>query len=169
MKAPPKESQTDPESNVIPMPPRTAKATKRESEAKWGKEVMDIGYCILPSLLLRAQARLGLSGQQLVLLMQLYEHWWKNDKLPYPKKETLATRMGISAKQVQRLTQQLEKAGYIQRKRRSTYRGQTSNAIDFSGLVKRLKELAPEFASVKAAARKVETRGAGLKAKAKSA
>lgn len=168
MKTPAKTPKAEAASNVIAMPSRADKGAKRESEAKWGKEVMDVGYCIVPSVLLRAQARLGLSGQQLVLLLQLYEHWWKNDKLPYPKKDTLATRMGISAKQVQRLTQQLEKAGYIQRRRRSTYRGQTSNAIDFSGLVKRLKELAPEFATARSATRKVEARG-GLKVKAKTA
>lgn len=125
---------------------------------------MDVGYCIVPAVLFRAQARLGLSGMQLVLILQLHEYWWKSDQLPFPKKETLAKRMGISEKQVQRLTKQLEVAGYIKRIVRKNYRGQTSNGIDFTGLVKKLKELAPEFMQAKHAARKVERRG-GLKAK----
>jgi hypothetical protein len=163
MKKATKTPEPDTQSNVVPL--RPAKVAKRESEEKWGKEVMDVGYCIVPSLLFRAQKRLGLSGMQLVTVLQLSEFWWKSKRLPFPKKETVATRMGISEKQLQRLTKQLEDAGYIKRLVRKNYRGQTSNAIDFSGLVKKLRELAPEFAQAKEAARKVEQRG-GLRAQA---
>jgi DNA-binding MarR family transcriptional regulator len=162
VKRPTKIPDADTQSNVVPL--RPASVAKRESEAKWGKNVMDAGYCIVPAVLFRAQARLGLSGMQLVLLLQLHEYWWKSEQLPFPKKETLVKRMGISEKQVQRLTKQLEDAGYIKRIVRKNYRGQTSNRIEFTGLVKKLKELAPEFTLARQAGRKVEQRG-GLKAK----
>lgn len=156
----------DAKSNVIQF--KAQKPSARASEAKWGKSVMDVGYCIVPSILFRAQSRLGLSGMQLVVLLQLHEFWWRSDQLPYPAKETLAKRMNVSDKTVQRITRELEAAGYIKRMPRNSHRGQTSNAIDFSGLVKKLKELTPEFAEAKAAPRKVERRG-GLKAKAQTA
>lgn len=43
---------------------RPAKATKA-SEKKWGKAVMERGFCVVPSLLLRAQPRLKLTPTQL--------------------------------------------------------------------------------------------------------
>jgi hypothetical protein len=153
-------NQTD--SNVIPLP--SPKVAKLRSEAKWGRQVMDQGFCILPSLLFRAQSRLGLKATRLALILQLAEFWWYDDNLPWPKKETIAQRMGLKEKQVQRIARELETRGYIQRKTRMTPHGQTSNAYDLSGLVTKLKDLAPEFAAAAAAKRQVERRG-GMKAK----
>jgi len=44
---------------------------------------------------------------------------------------------------------ELEKMGLVaRRERRGAHRGKLSNEYDLSGLVKRLKELAPEFRAV---------------------
>lgn len=51
---------------VIPLHP-----AKRASEQKWGRDVMKFGFCIVPSLLLRAQERLKLNATQLAILMHL--------------------------------------------------------------------------------------------------
>ncbi len=156
-----KETVTTP-SNVVPL--RAPKAAKRHSEKKWGATVISQGFCIVPALLLRAQGRLGLSATQLALILQLSEFWWEDGKLPWPKKETVAKRLGITEKQVQRLARELEQRGYIKRVTRMTRHGQTSNAYDLSGLVSKLQALAPEFAAAAEAKRKVERRG-GLKTK----
>jgi hypothetical protein len=148
--------------NVVELRPQ--KALQRKSEQKWGADVMARGFCILPSMLFRAQHRLGLNLGQLALVVQIAEFWWEASKNPYPKKETLAARLGISPKQVQRIAKQLEDRGYLKRVRRVTGRGQTSNGYDLAGLVKKLQELAPEFAEAAVAKRKVERRG-GLKVK----
>lgn len=148
--------------NVVPL--RKSKAVKLQSEAKWGAEVMDQGHCIVPSLVFRAQRRLGLSGMQLAVLLQLASFWWENDKLPFPKKGTLAERLNVSEKQIQRIVKELEQAGLVARHTRKNHRGQQSNFYDLSGLVAKLKELAPEFARAKDASRKVEQRG-GLRGK----
>jgi predicted transcriptional regulator len=153
---------SSPPDNVVQL--RVAKPSKRRSEAKWGKEVIDQGFCIIPALLFRAQRRLGLSATQLALILQIAEFWWEDGKLPWPKKETVAERLNITEKQVQRLVRDLEKRGYVARIKRVTRHGQTSNAYDLSGLVKKLQVLAPEFAAAAEAKRKVERRG-GLKAK----
>ena len=149
-------------SNVVPL--RPTKAQKRRSEAKWGTAVIAQGYCIIPALLFRAQRRLGLSATQLALILQIAEFWWDDGKLPWPKKETVAHRLNISEKQVQRLVRDLETRGYMARQRRVTRHGQTSNAYDLSGLVAKLQELAPEFAAAAEAKRKVERPG-GLRRK----
>lgn len=54
--------------NVVPMRPAGATTEKtRESEKKWGKNVIALGFCVVPSLLLRAQQRLGLNSNRRVL------------------------------------------------------------------------------------------------------
>ena len=82
----------------------------------------------------------------------------------HPKKQTIAERVGLKEKQVQRLIRDLQQRGYVKRNVRKTPHGQTSNSYDLSGLVKKLQELAPEFLEAAAAKRKAERRG-GLKAK----
>lgn len=131
---------------VIPL--RTSKATTA-SERKWGRQVMDLGFCIVPSLLLRAQPRLKLNPTQLAVLMHLADYWWDVDRKPYPTKKTLGERLGLSARQVQRYVAELEAMGFVQRNGRTApHRGKLSNEYDLSGLVNRLKELEPEFRKV---------------------
>ncbi len=131
---------------VIPL--RPLKATK-ESERKWGKPVMGLGFCVVPSLLLRAQARLGLNARQLAVLMHLADFWWDADRKPFPSKQTLGERLRLSPRQVQRIVAELEDAGLVKRiERRAAHGGKLTNIYDLSGLVKRLKELEPEFRKV---------------------
>ena len=159
---------------VLPFPPaapvapppvvKSAREAKLRSEKKWGVDVMAVGFCILPSLLFRAQHRLGLKSTHLAVILQLADFWWYDDKLPFPKKQTIAERVGLKEKQVQRLVRDLQQRGYLKRIERKTPHGQTSNSYDLSGLVKKLKELAPEFIQAADAKRKAERRG-GLKVK----
>ena len=131
---------------IIPL--RPAKATKA-SERKWSKQVMDLGFCIVPSLLLKAQRRLRLNPTQLAVLMHLADYWWDVDRKPYPSKKTLGERLALSPRQVQRHIADLEALGYVKRiERRALHRGKLSNEYDLSGLVERLKELEPEFRKV---------------------
>lgn len=123
--------------------------SKRASADKWGAKVIDLGFCILPSLLLRAQRRLGLSPTQLAVLIQLADFWWDAGRKPFPKKADLAQRLSLSERQVQRYIVELEQAGLVQRiERTASHRGKISNEYDLSGLVKKLAELEPEFRQV---------------------
>lgn len=147
--------------NVIRFP---GKETGRASEKKWGKDVIGLGFCIVPSLLLRAQNRLGLSPTQLAVLLQLCDFWWDRDRKPYPSKAVLAERLGLSPRQVQRHIAELETAGLVERvERRALHGGKLTNIYDLGGLVKRLKKLEPEFRDVdnaaKTARRAVSKRG----------
>jgi DNA-binding HxlR family transcriptional regulator len=131
------------------------KDTRRASEQKYGKPVMDLGFCIVPSLLMQAQARLGLNPVQFNIIMHLADIWWKAGSRPWPTKELLATRMGMSERQIQRQIAEMEQQGLVQRIGRTRPgRGKTSNEYDLSGLVKKLKLLEPEFTKVKAETRK---------------
>lgn len=136
---------------VIPL--RPAKAAKA-SEAKWGTAVMNLGFSIIPSLLLRAQQRLGLNPTQLAVLLQLCDYWWDEKRKPFPSKDALAQRLGLSSRQVQRHIADLEKADLVKRiERIGRHGGKLSNTYDLSGLVKRLQALEPEFRQVEEANR----------------
>lgn len=149
---------------IIPLHP--VKATQA-SERKWSKPVMKLGFSIIPSLLLRAQQRLGLSPTHLAVLLQLADYWWDEARKPYPSKKALSERLGIGPRQVQRYIAELEAAGLVTRiERRAAHKGKLSNAYDLSGLVERLKALEPEFREVQAetkAMKRQVARPGGLK------
>lgn len=128
---------------------------------------MDLGFSVLPSLIFRAQQRLGLNSTQLAVLLQLADYWWQKERIPYPSKKTLGERLGLSTRQVQRYVAELERAGLVTRiERRAAHGGKQSNGYDLSGLVERLKQLEPEFREVedkaKSMKRQVARRG-GIK------
>jgi predicted transcriptional regulator len=128
---------------------------ERESEKKWGRAVLKLGYSMIPSLIFRAQARLGLSSTQLVLLLHLADYWWHRDHVPFPSKASLAERMGLSPRQIQRYLTELEQGGFITREERyATNKGQQSNGYNLTGLVEKLRRLEPEFREVKEHAKK---------------
>lgn len=157
-------STTAPEGEkVVPIHPKKA---KQVSEKKWSKVVMAQGFCIVPSILLRAQQRLGLNPTHLVILLQLAEYWWDEDRKPYPSKRDLSGRLGLSPRQIQRHIAALERRGFVRRNERHAARGgKSSNEYDLSGLVEHLKKLAPEIAEANEQKRQVTRRG-GLRKKA---
>ena len=123
------------QSKVLPLRPK--KETQKASEKKWGKAVMKLGFNMIPALLLRGQRRLGLSPTQLAILLQLTDFWWEKDRIPFPSKQALSDRLGISPRQVQRHIAELEGAGLVKRIERTSFshKGKSSNAYDLTGLV----------------------------------
>lgn len=144
--------------------PLRASNPVQSSDKKWGKVVMKQGFCIIPSILLRAQRRLGLNPTQLAVLMQLCDYWWDHMRKPYPSKETIGERLGLGPRQVQRYMADLEAAGLLTRNERYAKNGgRLSNEYDLSGLVERLKKIAPDFEEAKEVKRQASRRG-GLQA-----
>ena len=135
--------------NVVPLKARRD-PTERASDRKWGKRVMDLNYTIVPSLFIQAQRRLGLSPLQFNILVQLMDFWWKPESKPFPAKKTIAERLDVHPRTVQKNIRALEKVGLVRRLARRTTAGDPdTNVYDFSGLVKKLKELEPEFRKAK--------------------
>ncbi len=134
------------DANIVKLRPSRA---QRASEGKWGAAVMARGFCIIPSLILRAQQRLGLNPTQLAVLLQLCDFWWDEGRKPFPSKRRIGQRIGLSERQVQRYIVDLEKAGFVHRiERRAGHGGKLTNEYDLSGLVEKLKRLEPEFREV---------------------
>lgn len=156
-------TESDDEAPVL----KAARSSARIADAKWGATVMKAGFCLIPSILLRCQQRIGLNPTQLAVLLQLADFWWSAERKPYPSKQLLSERLGISPRQVQRYIAELEEAGLIQRiYRHAEHKGKLSNEYDLSGLVERLKKLAPEIIEANEMKKKVTRKGGLAKSRA---
>lgn len=150
-------SEQNQEESAELAPAISKKSNMTEADKKWGKKVMDYGFCIIPSILLQAQRRLNLNSTQLTVLLQIADHWWHADAKPFPGKAEIAFRLDITERQVQRIIADLEKAGLVKREERhSKNRGRLSNYYNLDGLAKKLKEFEPEFREAKEQARKAQ-------------
>ena len=139
------------------------KSRKSPASQKWGAKVMDSGFCMLPSLLLRAQRRLHLNPTQLAVLIQIVDHWWDAGRKPYPSKKELSQRHGIGERQIQRYLTDLEDEGLIKRiPRYADHKGRMSNMYDLQGLVDKLTELEPDFREARNQARQSRQKAASL-------
>ncbi|MES2149814.1 MAG: helix-turn-helix domain-containing protein [Pseudomonadota bacterium] len=120
----------------------TEAITSNPLQEKWGAALND-GFVVIPSALLRHQHELGIDGGEVVVLLNLLMSWWKASDMPFPQTSTLAKRMGVSRRTVQRHVESLEKKQFIRRMWNGTSE-KTDRAVaryDLSGIVARLKIL----------------------------
>lgn len=148
---------------VVPIKPAPE---QQQSDKKWGAAVMRHGTLILPSILLRAQARLLVNSTQMVVLLQLVEHWWTVESKVFPSMKTIADRISLTPKQVQRSIDALVAKGLITKiARRLPHGGKASNEYRFDGLVQKLKAIEPDFEKARKA-KKAAGKPGGLAANA---
>lgn len=130
--------------NVVAFP--DSKTKDFRPEKIWGKRVLDVGFTVVPSILIRGQRRLGLSPTQLNVLLQLLEHWWEHDNAPYPSVGLIAERIDRHPRSIQKVVRDLETAGFVKRVFRKTRFGDNdTNRYDLSGTVEKAKGLEPDF------------------------
>jgi hypothetical protein len=143
-------SKNEDQSNVVRLKPKP-EAIEGTAKRKWGAKVMNLNFTIVPSLFIQAQRRLGLSPLHFNVLVQLMDFWWDADSKPFPSKRTIAERVGVHPRTVQKVMEALEKAGYVKRIARRTKAGDpNTNLYDLTGLAEKLKVLEPEFTTAKA-------------------
>lgn len=169
--------KTEPEvpqvDNVISLKDKLPKSPddQRTLNKKWGKATLAANYTVVPSALIRGQAKLGINANDLAVLIHLLDHWWQAEVMPWPSKKTIALRLNVTEKTVQRAMKRLEDAKLIQRvERYHSTGGRTSNEYDLSPLVERLKPVAEELvkASEEARAIKKKAERPGLKKRGKA-
>ena len=138
--------------NVVEFPTTKPARKPSSTEAIWGKAVAAHGYAGVPSILIRAQGRLGLSPMQFSIVVQLLEYWHEPSRRPFPSKRDLAERMGVTEKAIQLNMAALEKVKIIRRELRRTPAGDwDSNIYHLDGLVERVQALEPDFAKERVA------------------
>jgi DNA-binding transcriptional regulator YhcF (GntR family) len=116
---------------------------------KWGEQIAQRGFAQIPNYLLLLNQFLlkekRLSPVELLVIIQLVGSWWKKDAMPFPSMTTLATRCGVSSRQIQRAINRLEGEKLIRRVNRRTQGAVSSNAYDMEPLIALLKVVAEAF------------------------
>ena len=80
-------------------------------------DLLKSGYLVVPSVFLRNYSKLepdSLTHAEALFVLHLMEFKWDRNA-PFPSYNTLADRMGISAKMVRRYAHSLEKKGFVRR------------------------------------------------------
>ncbi len=115
-------------------------------EQKWGKLIIEAGWLAVPSVFLQRQRAFRLDPLDLNILLQIADHWWERGNLPFPSKKTLAERIGVDPRTVQRRIAQMEKDGLIHRiPRRHNSGGSKTNIYSFDGLIREAEPYAQEI------------------------
>jgi predicted transcriptional regulator len=124
-------------------------AWRQTMSRKWGNDIVSAGFTSLPNHLLsinqfvRKESRL--TPTELLTLFQILSAWWHAEQLPFPSKTTIARRLGLSPRQVQRALNGLEEKGYITRVARFYQnRGRASNSYNLSKMVALVRVLAEQ-------------------------
>lgn len=83
---------------------------------KWqGAVTKGSGFVAIPMALLRLQTKLKLSQTDMMVLINLLAHWWDPARAVFPRSSTIAKRLGVTKRTVQRSTQKLLDSGLIAR------------------------------------------------------
>jgi DNA-binding transcriptional ArsR family regulator len=131
---------------------RSSSQRKESALAKWGA-AMGEGFVFLPRALIRHQADLELDSVAMLVLLNLISSWWQEDDHPYPRPATIAKRIGVHVRTVQRHLSDLEESGFVARVRgpgNGRNADTTVTRYDLGGLVKELqKKAVPNGAKVK--------------------
>ncbi len=104
------------------------------------------GWWPLPNLLMLHQAELELSSSELNVLMNLMMHYHHRGRLPFPRTQTIADRMGVGIGTVQRLLRVLKKRGFVELRRSPHSR--VPNVYDIRPTLKMLEVFAHKKAAL---------------------
>ncbi len=108
--------------------------------ARFGRVILQHGIAALPSALYHFGGKLDLYAQHVWFISYILSHKWDED-LPYPSLGVMSRASGMSKRQLQRYSDELQGMGYLLvLPRRSQERGQESNYYDFAALFEQLEE-----------------------------
>jgi DNA-binding MarR family transcriptional regulator len=104
--------------------------------------VSDPGFLAVPYVLLLHQAQLDIGSEHLNVLLNILAHWHAEGRMPYPHSATIAKRMGVTQRTVQRSIVWLCKSGFLAKLPRE--RRTDRQAYDVTPLLDKLAPLAAE-------------------------
>ena len=125
-----------------PSSPSTASDSSRV-QAKFGV-VGDAGYQAVPNMLLFHQSEIGLRSEDLNVLLNITAHWFFRERLPFPRSRTIAKRMGVSERTVQRSLSRLREQGLILK---TSFEGR--EAYDVTPLLNKLEPFAAKHVELR--------------------
>ncbi|SEB02351.1 helix-turn-helix domain-containing protein [Rubrimonas cliftonensis] len=133
-----------PQPQSAPPAPEGSSDAQSAVYAKFREAVVG-GFQAVPDILLKQQDQLGLTPTDMLVLLNITMHWWYPQQKPFPRATTIARRMGVAQRTVQRSIRNLEQLGYLSREKD----GKGRMVLDPEPLVQRLCELVkndPDYA-----------------------
>ena len=94
-------------------PPLTGGEPISPLRAKWGA-ALDHGFVAIPSVLLLQFKTLRATPTEFLVALNLIAHWWEVDRKPFPRVTTIARRMDLTPRTVQRALNRLRALGLIE-------------------------------------------------------
>ena len=96
--------------------PAESETTSVSVADKWqGAVTQGSGFVAVPMALLRLQSKYGLSPTEMLVLINLLAHWWDPTRTVFPRTTTIADRMGVDKRTIQRATNKLIRTGLLSR------------------------------------------------------
>jgi hypothetical protein len=109
---------------------------------RFGSAVLEAGHTSVPNLVLGHYAELGVSAGELVFMLLCLQHKWSKGN-PHPSLGTIATKMGVSRRQVRTYASGLRTKHLLSVEERSDpVRGQLSSVYDFTPFLDAVVRLA---------------------------
>ena len=84
---------------------------------------------------------MGLTPTDMIVLLNVLMHWWYADQRPFPRISTIAARMGVDVRTVQRSLKKMTELGLLATEREAQASGGTRSVFSLGGLVSRLEHL----------------------------
>src|SRR5436309_999042 len=91
--------------------PQTAPNAETSLVARWGDIILDAGHTAVPNLLLELYSELGISNDQMMLIIHIFNYRWTK-KNPHPALSTIAAKMNINRRNCRRHISKLKSLTY---------------------------------------------------------
>ena len=113
---------------------------------KWGDDVVgEFGFLAIPNLLLYNISKLGINTTDSLVLIFLLSYWWDDEAVVFPSSASIAKRIGLARRTIDRSLDSLDKKGLIINMGKiANGRGATVRHFDLSPVKKRLDNILKE-------------------------
>src|SRR5947207_1109052 len=91
--------------------PQTASNSETSLEARWGDIILDAGHTAIPNLLIELYTELGITNQEMMFIIHIFNYRWTK-KNPFPAIATIARKMGVDDRTIQRYIKRLKTLTY---------------------------------------------------------
>lgn len=143
-----KEITYNPKTETYVQKIRSAPRSEKEIVTKWGNEILDRGFTLIPNVMIDNLEKIKLRDKHIIIIITLIRYG-QGKKHAYPGQETLAKKTGYNKKTIMRAVKELKNMGYLKVCKRylkpeNRNPRRTSNLYDFTGLLKKLEEVIRE-------------------------
>lgn len=124
-------------------PQTNAAVSSAALQNKWG-DAINLGFVAIPNVLITNFRGLNVTPTEFVVLLNLLTHWWSVEDRPYPRVATIARRLDMTTRTVQRALNRLKALGLLDWERIQVRSGKIiRNAPAGDGVRRRLYDLRP--------------------------